>query len=135
MVNDIVKDQFFLQQKSLPAAPQDLPVVQDLVDTLRAHEHCVGIAANMIGVLRRILVFKDKQQITVMINPVVLSKTGSYEAEESCLCLSGTRKTKRFNKIKVEYLDQSFKKRIKTVQGLSAQIIQHEMDHFEGILI
>lgn len=137
MVKTIVKDVLFLEQKSTPATKDDIQVVYDLMDTLKANlNHCVGLAANMIGVKKRILVFAIGRQIIVpMINPVILSKKNKYEAEESCLSLTGSRKAVRYETIEVEYLDINFNKKKQTFNGFVAQIIQHEMDHFEGIII
>ena len=136
MIRTIVKDVLFLEQKSEPATKEDISVVNDLIDTLRANlEHCVGMAANMIGVKKRILVFSVGNMIVPMINPVILKKENSYEAEESCLSLTGFRKTTRYETIEVEYLDINFKKHKQVFNGFTAQIIQHEMDHFEGIII
>ena len=136
MIRTIVKDVLFLEQKSEPATKEDISVVNDLIDTLRANlEHCVGMAANMIGVKKRILVFSVGNMIVPMINPVILKKENSYETEESCLSLTGFRKTTRYETIEVEYLDINFKKHKQVFNGFTAQIIQHEMDHFEGIII
>ena len=118
------------------ATKADIPVIDDLVDTLRANlEACVGMAANMIGVKKRILVFSIGNIIVPMVNPVIVKKEKEYETEESCLSLSGFRKTKRYETIEVEYLDRDFKKHKQVFTGFTAQIIQHEIDHFEGIII
>ena len=136
MIKPIVKDILFLGQKSEEATKNDIVVIDDLIDTLRANlEHCVGLASNMIGVKKRILVFTVGNLIVPMINPVILKKEKLYETEESCLSLIGFRKTKRYEMIKVEYLDRNFKKQKQVFTGFTAQIIQHEMDHFEGIII
>ncbi|MGL4761944.1 MAG: peptide deformylase [Sarcina sp.] len=136
MIKKIVKDVLFLGQKSETATREDIGVVDDLVDTLTANlEGCVGLAANMIGVRKTILVFCDGPVIVPMINPVIIKKQDKYETEESCLSLMGFRKTDRYEKIEVEYLDRNFKKRRKTYTGFTAQIIQHEVDHFEGKII
>ncbi len=136
MIRPIMKDVLFLGQKSEPATKDDIAVVDDLIDTLRANlEYCVGMAANMIGVKKRILVFSIGNIIVPMINPVILKKEKSYETEESCLSLTGFRKAKRYETIEVEYLDRDFKKHKQTFNGFTAQIIQHEVDHFEGIII
>ena len=136
MIRPIVKDILFLEQKSEPATKEDISVVNDLIDTLRANlEHCVGMAANMIGIKKRILVFSVGEMIVPMINPVILKKENSYETEESCLSLTGFRKTIRYETIEVEYLDIDFKKHKQVFNGFTAQIIQHEMDHFKGIII
>lgn len=136
MIKPIVKDILFLGQKSEEATKNDIVVVDDLIDTLRANlENCVGLAGNMIGVKKRILVFTVGNLIVPMINPVILKKEKLYETEESCLSLIGFRKTKRYEMIEVEYLDRNFKKQKQVFTGFTAQIIQHEMDHFEGIII
>lgn len=136
MIREVVKDVLFLGQKSELATKEDMQVVTDLIDTLKANLHaCVGMAANMIGVKKRILVFTVGGLIVPMINPVITKKEKSYQTEESCLSLTGFRKTTRFEKIEVEYLDKNFKKEKKTFTGFTAQIIQHEVDHFEGIII
>ena len=131
-----MKDPLFLGVKSVPATQDDLQVAQDLMDTLAAHrEGCVGMAANMIGVRKRIIIFDNDSTDMIMFNPVILKAEGQYETEEGCLSLSGTRKTKRFQKIKVQYQNAAFQTRIKTFSGWTAQIIQHEINHCEGILI
>ena len=136
MERPIVKDPIFLAQKSLPAGKDDLTAAQDLLDTLAAHRSgCVGMAGNMIGVLRRIIVFDDNGKDTVMLNPEIVRASGIYEAEEGCLSLSGTRKTKRYRSIKVQYQTLELQTRFKTYEGWTAQIIQHEIDHCNGILI
>ncbi|MBU3208146.1 peptide deformylase [Clostridium algidicarnis] len=136
MIKPIVKDILFLGQKSEDATKNDIVVIDDLIDTLKANlEHCVGLAGNMIGIKKRILVFTAGNFIVPMINPVILKKEKLYATEESCLSLIGIRKTKRYEMIKVEYLDRDFKKQKQVFTGFTAQIIQHEMDHFEGIII
>ena len=136
MVRNIVKDVLFLEEKSELATIDDIEIVNDLIDTLRANlEYCVGLAANMIGVKKRILVFTVGSMIIPMINPVILKKEKPYEAEESCLSLTGVRQTTRYETIEVEYLDKNFKKHKQVFNGFTAQIIQHEVDHFEGIII
>ncbi len=136
MVKPIVKDPIFLARKSAPAVPEDAQAAQDLRDTLEAHwEGCVGMAANMIGVNKRIIIFDDGGKATVMFNPEILRRNEPFEAEEGCLSLSGTRKTKRYRSIKVRYQNELFQQRIKTYTGWTAQIIQHEIDHCDGILI
>lgn len=137
MIRDIVKDNFLLSRKSIEASKEDMNVAYDLIDTLDANkERCVGMAANMIGVTKRIIIVNDKGKIIVMFNPVVLKKDGKrYETEEGCLSHTNEKLVKRYEKIKIEYLDMEFKKKIKTFTGFTAQIIQHEMDHLEGILI
>ena len=136
MIRPIVKDVLFLGQKSEAATKADVAVIDDLVDTLRANlEDCVGMAANMIGVKKRILVFSVGNIIVPMVNPVIVKKDKMYETEESCLSLTGFRKTKRYEVIEIEYLDRNFKKHKEIFTGFTAQIIQHEIDHFEGIII
>ena len=136
MIKPIVKDILFLGQKSEDATKNDKVVIDDLVDTLRSNlEYCVGLAGNMIGVKKRILVFTVGTLIVPMINPAILKKEKLYETEESCLSLIGFRKTKRYEMIEVEYLDRNFKKQKQVFTGFIAQIIQHEMDHFEGVII
>ena len=136
MIRDIMKDETFLSQKAEPATPDDLPVAQDLLDTLTAHKDgCVGMAANMIGVCKRIIAFDNEGTYMVMFNPVIVRQSGPYEAEEGCLSLSGVRKTKRFQTVKVQWQNEKFQTRLKTFTGWTAEIIQHEIDHCEGILI
>ena len=136
MVQEIMRDEAFLSQKAEPASLEDLPVVQDLLDTLTAHKTgCVGMAANMIGVNKRIIIFDNEGKYMVMFNPEIVKKSGPYEAEEGCLSLTGTRKAKRWKSIKVQYQNEQFQTRFKTFTGWTAQIIQHEIDHCEGILI
>ncbi|WP_330615555.1 peptide deformylase [Romboutsia sp. 1001713B170131_170501_G6] len=136
MIRTVVKDISFLKQKSELATKEDVEVINDLIDTLRANlDHCVGMAANMIGVKKRILVFTVGNIIVPMVNPVIIKKEKPYEAEESCLSLDGFRKTTRYETIEVEYLDVNFKKHKQIFTGFTAQIIQHEVDHFEGIII
>lgn len=137
MVKPIMHDPIFLARKSGPAAKEDLPVAQDLLDTLAAHrETCVGMAANMIGVSKRIIAFDNEGSDMVMLNPEIVKGSGEYETEESCLSLlGGPRKTKRYQKIKVRYQTVDFQTRLKTFTGWTAQIIQHEIDHCNGVLI
>ena len=136
MIKPIVKDVFFLGQKSGPATMQDLSVGQDLMDTLRANQdRCVGMAANMIGVKKRVIIVNMGILNVVMYNPVIVRKDSSYETEEGCLSLTGVRKTTRYQNIEVEYYDSSWKKRRQKYSGWAAQIIQHECDHLEGIII
>ena len=136
MIRPIMKDVLFLGQKSELATKDDIAVVDDLIDTLRANlEYCVGMAANMIGVKKRILVFCIGDMIIPMVNPVITKKEKGYDTEESCLSLTGFRKTKRYETIEVEYLDRDFKKHKQIFTGFTAQIIQHEVDHFDGIII
>ena len=137
MVRELMHDPIFLAQKSLPATAEDLEVVRDLLDTLAFHQDsCVGMAANMIGVARRIIAFDNEGTHMAMLNPEILKAEGEYETEEGCLSLlGGPRKTKRFRKIKVRYQNLQLQTRIKTFTGWTAQIIQHEVDHCNGILI
>ena len=136
MIRDICKDETFLAQKAEPATPEDLPAAADLLETLTHHSAgCVGMAANMIGVNKRIIAFDNIGTYMVMFNPVIVKKSAPYDAEEGCLSLTGTRKTKRFQTIKVQWQNEQFQTRIKTFTGWAAQIIQHEIDHCEGILI
>lgn len=130
-------DPIFLAQKSAPATRDDLPVAQDLLDTLAAHkETCVGMAANMIGVCKRIIAFDNEGTYMVMLNPEIVKSSGEYGAEESCLSLlGGPRKCRRYQKIKVQYQTLEFQTRLKTFTGWTAQIIQHEIDHCNGVLI
>lgn len=136
MVREIIRDEAFLARKAEPAVPEDLPVAQDLLDTLAAHKDgCVGMAANMIGVNKRIIVFDNEGAYMVMFNPEIVKKSGSYQAEEGCLSLSGVRKARRWKSIKVQYQNEKFQTRFKTFTGWTAQIIQHEINHCEGVLI
>lgn len=136
MVCEICKNESFLAQKAEPASPDDLGTAQDLLDTLAAHKDgCVGMAANMIGVNKRIIAFDNEGEYMVMFNPSIVRRSGTYEAEEDCLSLAGTRKTKRFQTIKVQWQNEKFQTRYKTFTGWTAEIIQHEIDHCEGILI
>ena len=136
MIREICKDEFFLSQKADLATPDDLGTAQDLLDTLTAHKDgCVGMAANMIGVNKRIIAFDNEGEYLVMFNPVIVKKSTAYEAEEGCLSLSGTRKTKRFQTIKVRWQNEKLQTRLKTFTGFTAEILQHEIDHCEGILI
>ena len=137
MVKQLVHDPIFLSRKSQPATQEDLQVAQDLLDTLAAHRQtCVGIAANMIGVCKNIIAFDNDGTDMVMLNPVIVKRSGEYETEESCLSLlGGPRKTKRYRKIKVQYQTTELQTRLKTFEGWTAQIIQHEVDHLDGILI
>ena len=136
MVRPVMKDRFFLSQKSAPATPEDAAIAQDLLDTLAAHrDGCVGMAANMIGVAKRIIVFVDEGSDMVMFNPELTKCSEPYEAEEGCLSLSGTRPTTRYRKITVRYQNAAFQTRQRTFRDWTAQIIQHEIDHCNGILI
>ncbi|BCN31682.1 peptide deformylase [Anaeromicropila herbilytica] len=136
MVRTIVKDILFLGQKSTPATKADAAVIDDLLDTLRANtEHCVGMAANMIGINKRIIVYSVGGIGVPMVNPVITKKLNPYETEEGCLSLTGVRKTTRYEMIEVEYMDRNFIKQKQKFSGWTAQIIQHEVDHLEGIII
>lgn len=136
MVKEIVRDVIFLAQKSSVAVKEDVSVGEDLLDTLRANsDRCVGLAANMIGVLKRVIAVNDDGKLMVMFNPVILKSSKQFETEEGCLSLDGARSTKRFETIKVEFFNEKFQKRIKTFSGFTAQIIQHEIDHCDGIII
>ena len=136
MIRDICKDELFLARKAAPALPEDLLIAQDLLETLIAHKDgCVGMAANMIGVAKRIIAFESEDGYLVMFNPVILKKSGPYNTEEGCLSLEGVRPTRRWKSIKVQYETADGKPRIRTFTGWTAQIIQHEIDHCSGILI
>ena len=137
MVRELIHDPLFLARRSTPATREDLAAAQDLLDTLLAHRaSCVGMAANMIGVTKRIIVFDNEGTPMLMLNPEIVRSSGEYETEEGCLSLlGGPRKTKRFRKIKVQYQTTDFQLRLKTFSGWTAQIIQHEIDHCNGILI
>ena len=136
MIRPIVHDLFFLAQKSEPATEADCQIIVDLLDTLRANlDRCVGMAANMIGERKRIIVFCAGPSQQVMVNPQITTKSGMYETEEGCLSLAGMRKTKRYSKITVTYQDQGFQLHTGVFEGFTAQIIQHEIDHCDGVLI
>ena len=136
MVREIMRDVAFLKLPSRPAAIEDVPVADDLLDTLRANAaRCVGMAANMIGQSVRVIVVDDGGKPLEMFNPVILKKEGPYDAEEGCLSLDGTRRTRRWRSIKVQWQTRDFKSRVKTFTGFTAQIIQHEIDHLEGKII
>ncbi len=136
MVREIMKDVIFLSLRAQAATPEDLSVADDLLETLKAHQDgCVGMAANMIGIKKRIIAFDNQGEYMVMFNPKILKQSGGYEAEEGCLSLEGTRKTRRWQSVKVQYQNRDFQTRIKTFTGVTAQIIQHEIDHCDGILI
>lgn len=136
MIRDICKDEVFLARQAEPAGPEDLAVAADLLETLEHHrEGCVGMAANMIGVNKRIIAFDNEGTCQVMFNPEILKKSGPYEAEEGCLSLTGTRRARRWRIVKVRWQNERFQERIKTFTGWTAQTIQHEIDHCEGILI
>ncbi len=136
MIRPIIHDPLFLARKSEAATESDRRIMTDLLDTLRAHlDTCVGMAANMIGENRRIIAFCSGQMQIVMVNPVITARSGAYETEEGCLSLAGVRGTKRWRRITVSYQDQMFRRRSGTFEGFTAQIIQHEIDHCDGILI
>ncbi len=136
MIQPIVKDPIFLGRKSRETTAEDLPIAQDLLDTLAAHKDgCVGMAANMIGQAVRIIAFDNEGSYMVMLNPEIVKCAGQYETEEGCLSLEGVRKTKRYRSIKVQYQNEKLQIRLKTFTGWTAQIIQHEIDHCNGILI
>ena len=136
MIREICKDDAFLAQKAEPATQDDLQVAADLLETLEYHkDSCVGMAANMIGINKRIIVFDNEGTYMVMFNPEIIKRSGAYQAEESCLSLAGIRRATRWRSIKVRYQNQQFQERFKTFTGWTAQIIQHEIDHCEGILI
>ena len=136
MIREICKDETFLAQRAQPATPEDLPLAAALLDTLEHHRAgCVGMAANMIGVNKRIIVFDNEGTYMVMFNPEIVKKSGPYDAEEGCLSLTGTRPARRWRSIKVRWQNEKFQERLKTFTGWTAQIIQHEIDHCEGIII
>ena len=137
MIRELIHDPILLAKKSLPAVQADLPAAWDLLDTLTAHKNsCVGMAANMIGVYKRIIAFDNDGEYMLMLNPEIITQSGPYEAQEGCLSLlGGPRRTRRLQKIKVRYQTMEFQTRLKTFTGWTAQIIQHEIDHCNGILI
>jgi len=136
MEKDIMRDVFFLGQKSEIATEEDRRIIDDLKDTLKANrERCVGMAANMIGYRKRIIIVSMGFMDVVMVNPVIVSKAQPYDTEEGCLSLDGVRKTKRYKKIRVQYQDENFEKHTQEYEGYVAQIIQHECDHLEGVII
>ena len=136
MIKDIMKDPLFLAQKSTDATKADQQVVVDLLDTLRANlDHCVGMAANMIGVKKNIIVVAVGPFQFAMINPVITKMSGEYKTEEGCLSLEGTRLCTRYEEIEVDYLDSNFQFCHGKYSGRTAQIIQHEIDHCKGIVI
>lgn len=136
MVRPIMKDVIFLGGRSLPADAGDTAVADDLLDTLRAHaDGCVGMAANMIGVKKRIIVFDDGGKYTEMFNPELIRTADAFTAEEGCLSLTGTRQTKRYRSIRVRWQTRDMQTRVKAFTGWTAQIIQHELDHLDGIII
>ena len=136
MVREIMKDEVFLAEASEKATAEDTEIARDLLETLEAHKAgCVGMAANMIGVRKRIIAFDNEGSYMVMFNPEIVKKAGAYEAEEGCLSLTGTRKTRRWQSIKVQYQNEKMQIRLKTFTGCTAQIIQHEIDHCNGIIV
>lgn len=137
MIKNIIRDEKILMIKSLPATIEDLYIKDDLLDTLKFNRsRCVGMAANMIGISKRIIIFEnEKREYVVMFNPKIIRFEEKFEAEEGCLSLDGSRKTIRYKKIKVEFFNEKFQKRIQTFTGFTAQIIQHEIDHLNGIII
>ena len=136
MIREIVHDPVFLAQPSTPATEADLPIAADLIDTLKANmDRCVGMAANMIGKKKRIIVMAKGPIAVAMINPVILSASGEYETEEGCLSLEGVRKTKRYRSIRLKWQDVQMKEHVGTLDGFQAQIVQHEIDHSDGKLI
>lgn len=136
MVREIMKDEVFLAEASEKATAEDTEIARDLLETLEAHKAgCVGMAANMIGVRKRIIAFDNEGSYMVMFNPEIVKKSGAYEVEEGCLSLTGTRKTRRWQSIKVQYQNEKMQIRLKTFTGWTAQIIQHEIDHCNGIII
>lgn len=136
MVCEICRDEAFLAQKAEAAAAEDIGTARDLLDTLIAHKDgCVGMAANMIGVNKCIIAFDNEGEYMVMLNPMIVKQSGVYEAEEGCLSLTGTRKARRFKSIKVQWQNEKLQTRLKTFTGWTAEIIQHEIDHCEGVLI
>ena len=136
MIRDICRDETFLAQRAERAGLEDLETARDLLDTLAAHkESCVGMAANMIGVNKRIIVFDNEGEYMVMLNPVIVKQSGPYETEEGCLSLTGRRTTQRCQTIKVQWQNEKLQTRLKTFTGWTAEIIQHEIDHCDGILI
>ena len=136
MIREIVHDPIFLAQPSAPATEEDLPIAADLIDTLKANlDRCVGMAANMIGKKKRIIVMAKGPIAVAMINPVILSASGEYETEEGCLSLEGVRKTKRYRSIRLKWQDMQMKEHVGTLDGFQAQIVQHEIDHCDGKLI
>ena len=136
MIRPIVKDPLFLNRKAEPAGKEDLSTAQDLLDTLRAHHTgCVGMAANMIGVNKAMIVVDTGNMILLMFNPVITQEKGPYEASEGCLSLTGVRSTRRYQEITVRYQDKDLHTHTGVFQGFTAEIIQHEIDHLKGILI
>lgn len=136
MIQEICRDLKILRRKAVPATPRDTQVIEDLRDTLRANrERCVGMAANMIGVNKRIIIISSGMLDIVMINPRITQKTGAFQTTESCLSLTGERRCRRYQSITVTYLDSKFQPKTGSFSGFTAQIIQHECDHLDGIII
>lgn len=136
MVREIVHDPVFLSMKCIEAGAKDVPVAEDLIDTLRANlDRCVGMAANMIGERKRIIAIAKGPMVVAMMNPEILSGYGEYEAEEGCLSLEGTRKVRRYRSIRLRWQDMQMKEHIGILDGFQAQIVQHEVDHCNGILV
>ena len=136
MIKPIIRDILFLSKKSSVATKDDIPTANDLLDTLKANtKRCVGMAANMIGISKRIIVFSAGPFFFTMFNPEIISSSNEYETEEGCLSLDGVRKTKRYEKITVKFQDKDFKTKTQSFSGFTAQIIQHEIDHLNGIII
>ena len=136
MIHPIVTSPIMLRMPSVDATPEDAHIGQDLIDTLATHAHeCVGMAANMIGQRKRIIVVQDGPHALLMYNPVIVERANEYQAEEGCLSLPGTRPATRWRRIRVSYLDEGFAPRTETFTGYTAQIIQHEVDHCDGVLI
>ena len=135
MIRKIVRDQMFLSLKATLATKKDLDVANDLSDTINVHDNCIGMAANMIGINKRIIIIKLGMMNIIMFNPVLINKAYPYETYEGCLSLDGLRKTVRYKNIEVEYYDTKWQKQKIKLSGLSAQICLHEMDHLEGIII
>ena len=136
MIREIVRDPIFLSQKSTEATAEDVPIALDLIDTLQANlDRCVGMAANMIGERKRIIAIARGPMIVAMLNPKIISRSGEYETEEGCLSLDGVRKTKRYRSIRITWQDAQMREHIGTLDGFQAQIVQHEIDHCDGILI
>ena len=136
MIRDICKDELFLARKAAPVSPEDLPIAQDLLETLIAHKDgCVGMAANMIGVNKAIIVFDNEGTPCVMFNPVIVYRKGPYLTEEGCLSLQGQRRARRHRTIKIQWQDRAMQTHVKNFTGWTAEILQHEIDHCDGILI
>jgi len=136
MIRPIIHDPIFLAQPSAEATAEDIPAAQDLIDTLKANlDRCVGMAANMIGEKKRIIAVANGPMVLVMLNPKILSASGPYETEEGCLSLEGKRKAKRYSSIRLQWQDMRMKEHIGILKGFQAQIVQHEIDHCNGVLI